>query len=158
MKKILLLFLFISLALTSNAIKYRELGSQSKFSIYTFDSIKYLMLAFEDDKYHQISDYTILKFKLKNDKIIRLENTQAGERQKSKATSLIAGMTSISNSNCHYVMFEITDEIMEMMQAGIKAVVINTIPEIYFYNGDETENFGELLFKDFSNLKNEFNE
>lgn len=153
MKKILLLFLFWGMFLSADAVKYRELGFQSKFSVYTFDSIKYLMLTFQDDKYHQITDNVIVEFKLKSDKIVKLVNTQAGERQKTQSISWI----SVSN-NCHYVLFEISDEIIEMMKVGIKAVAINTIPEVYSYDGDEAEEFGELIYKDYTSMKNEFNE
>ncbi len=153
MKKILLLFLFWGMFLSANAVKYRELGFQSKFSVYTFDSVKYLMLTFQDDKYHQITDHIIVEFKLKSNKMIKLVNTQAGERQKTQSISWI----SVSN-NCHYVLFEISDEIIEMMKVGIKAVAINTIPEAYSYNGDETEEFGELIYKDYTSMKNEFDE
>jgi len=139
--------------LSADAVKYRELGFQSKFSVYTFDSIKYLMLTFQDDKYHQITDNVIVEFKLKSDKIVKLVNTQAGERQKTQSISWI----SVSN-NCHYVLFEISDEIIEMMKVGIKAVAINTIPEVYSYDGDEAEEFGELIYKDYTSMKNEFNE
>ena len=153
MKKILLLILFWGMFLSANAVKYRELGFQSKFSLYTFDSIKYLMLTFQDDKYHQITDNVIVEFKLKSNKMIKLVNTQAGERQKTQSFS----WNSVSN-NCHYVLFEISDEIIEMMKVGIKAVAINTIPEVYSYNGDETEEFGELIYKDYTSMKNEFDE
>lgn len=153
MKKFLLLFLFWGMFLSADAVKYRELGFQSKFSVYTFDSIKYLMLTFQDDKYHQITDNVIVEFKLKSDKIVKLVNTQAGERQKTQSISWI----SVSN-NCHYVLFEISDEIIEMMKVGIKAVAINTIPEVYSYDGDEAEEFGELIYKDYTSMKNEFNE
>ena len=47
---------------------------------------------------------------------------------------------------------------MDMLQVGIKAITINTIPEVYYYAGDETEKFGELIYKDLKNLKDEFEE
>ena len=158
MKRLLLIISFMMALSSSNAVKYRELGFDAKFSVYVFDGVKYLLLSFEDSKNKQISGYTIIKFKLKNNQVIRLENTQAGERAKTKSVSWISGIVSSSASNIHYVFFEITPEIMDMLQVGIKAITINTIPEVYYYAGDETEKFGELIYKDLKNLKDEFEE
>jgi hypothetical protein len=157
MKKLFFLFAALMVSLTSAyAVKYRELGFDAKFSVYTFDSIKYLVLTYTDSKYKQLSGNTVIKFKLTNDKILRLENTQAGQRSKSKSVSWISGVTSTTLASEHYVFFELTPEIMEMMQVGIKSIVINTIPEVYYYDGDETADFAKLIYKDYMNLKDEF--
>ena len=151
------MLLMLTLSMTSTyAIKYRELGFDAKFSVYTFDSVKYLVLTYNDSKYKQLSGNTIIKFKLKNDKVLRLENTQAGQRSKSKSVTWISGLTSTTIATEHYVFFELTPDIMEMMQVGIKSIVINTIPEVYFYDGDETADFAKLIYKDYMNLKDEF--
>lgn len=157
MKK-MMLFLFLAMTfIPSNAIKYRELGRFAKFAVYTFDGVKYLLLVFEDDKDYQLTPNTIIKFKLNNGEIIKIQNFQAGERQKSRAINWM-GIASIASENVHYTMFEVTPEVQKMLDIGIKRIAINTIPEVYIYGGNETENFGTLLNKDFEKLKGEMDD
>ena len=143
--------------LNTNAIKYRELGSLAKFAVYTFDDVKYLLLVYEDNKDYQLSPYTIIKFKLNNGEVLKMENVQVGERQKSKAINW-RGITSIVSDKIHYALFEITPEVLNMLEIGIKRMAINTIPEVYIYGGDEAEVFGSLIKKDLEMLKGEMDD
>lgn len=43
-----------------------------------------------------------------------------------------------------------------MLEYGIKKIAINTIPNPYIYDGDETKRFAPLLKLDFEKLKDDF--
>ena len=141
MKKYLLIIFCLLFAYNTYATTFRYLGDQVSFSAYTFDGKKYLLFKFLNHNNYFLSTNTIIKFKLKNDKDIKVEIEES----------------SISSSgDFNYSRIELTPEISEMLKIGIKKIAINTIPKIYVYEGEETERFAPLLLNDLQKLKDDF--
>ena len=98
-----LVFLFcISLTLTANAGKFRELGMQAAFSAYKFDGKKYLIFKFKNNENRSLLTNTIIRFKLANGEEIRLK-------------------IDVSTSSLfYYAQFELNPDIEKMLAWGSK--------------------------------------
>lgn len=141
MKKYLVLLFCLLFVYNTYATTFRYLGDQVSFSAYTFDGKKYLLFKFINHNNYFLSNKTIIKFKLNNDKELKMEIEES----------------SISSSgDYNYSRIEITPEILEMLKIGISKMAINTIPKIYVYEGEEAKRFGPLLLNDFLKLKDDF--
>ena len=89
----------------------------------------------ENNENRSLLTNTIIRFKLANGEEIRLKIDVS-------ASSLF-----------YYAQFELNPDIEKMLALGIKKIAINTIPEAYFYDGDETVEFSKLLSTDFDKVK-----
>ena len=159
MRRILLLFLFVMSMISASAIEYRSVGSNAEFCVYTFDGEFYLILSFKDDDENHLSNYTVVKFMLNDGTVIRLEGTDGSKSTSHSSVHWGFGISSGSSTDKHYAIVRITPEQIELLNKGVDKVAINTLPEAYKrsrWRGKE--DFGSRLYKDFKELKNEFEE
>ena len=159
MKKLLVLFLLCFFTLSTFAVEYRSVGSNANFCAYTFDGKYYLILSFKDDDENHLSNYTVVKFMLNDGTVIRLEGTDGSKSTSHSSVHWGFGISSGSSTDKHYAIVRITPEQIELLNKGVDKVAINTLPEAYKrsrWRGKE--DFGSRLYKDFKELKNEFEE
>ena len=159
MKKFVLLLIFIISMTSASAVEYRSVGSNAEFCAYTFDSEYFLFLSFKDDDDNRLSNNTIVKFKLLDGTVIRLEGTDGSTKTTTSAVNWGFGIVTGSSSEKHFAVVRITREEIEMLAIGVDKVAINTLPEVYKrskWSGKET--FGKRLYDDFMNLTSEFEE
>jgi hypothetical protein len=159
MKKLVLLLAFIFSMTIASAVEYRSVGSNAEFCVYTFDGENFLILSFKDDDDNRLSNYTIVKFKLLDGTVIRLEGSDGSTKVSTSAVNCGLGIVTGSSSEKHFAVVRITQEEIEMLAKGVDKVAINTLPEVYKrskWSGKEI--FGQKLYDDFKNLANEFDE
>ena len=163
MKKLFILILMTISVLNVSAIEYRSVGSNAEFNVYTFDGKYYLILSFKDDSKNRLTNYTVVKFLLADGSILTLDGTNASSSIDNSSTSFYNGFGfgySIGSSDeKHYAIFSITEEQIESLKIGIERVAINTIPEVYKRSKwSGKKNFGQNLYNDYKNLKDELTE
>ena len=158
MKKLFVTFLLL-VSMSVSAIEYCSVGSNANFCVYTFDNDSYLILSFKDDDENRLTDNTIVKFKLKDGRELRLEGGDGSKSTKANMTHWGLGIMSGGSSDKHYAILYISKEQIEMLKVGVEKVAINTIPEVYKrqkWSGKDT--FGSKLYDEFKKLKNEYDE
>ena len=149
----------MSFVLPINAINYRSVGSNADFCVYRFDGESFLILSFKDDDENRLTDNTIVKFKLKDGRILILNGFEGSKKVKHSGVNWGFGIVSGSSSDKHYAILIISQEEIEMLKVGIDKVAINTIPEVYKRDSwAGKEKFGANLYDDFKNEKDEFDE
>lgn len=157
MKRIILVSICMFMATMSTfAIDYRGVGGNADFSAYKFEGQYYLILTFKDDNDYRLIDYTVLRIKLKDGTILRLEGTDGSKKTLHYTT--FSGHSGGSNDK-HFAMFMITPEQIEMLNKGVEGIAINSIPEPYVktkWTGKDK--FGKNLYEDYKKLKDEFEE
>ena len=159
MKKLLVLFLLCFFTLSTFAVEYRSVGSNANFCAYTFDGKYYLILSFKDDDENRISNFTIIKFKLSDGTIIKLEGTDGSKQTSTSTVHWAIGISSGGSDDKHFAIVLITPEQIEKLKVGVDKVAINTVPEVYKRSKwTGKEKFGINLYNDFKNIKNEFEE
>ena len=160
MKRIILTtLLLISIFASTKAVIYYGVGSNAEFCVYQFDGEYCLILNFKDDGENRIWERTIVKFKLTNGQIITLYGFEGSKKTKMHSTNWGFGISSGSSSDKHYVILNISQEEIEQLNIGVDKVAINTIPEVYERNTwTGKKDFGQKLYKEFKNMKNEFDE
>jgi len=158
MKK-LLLAMFLLMSISASAVEYCSVGSNADFSVYTFDGAYYLILSFKDDDENRLTDNTIVKFKMKDGKVLVLTGEDGSKKTKTNMTHWGFGIMSGGSSDKHYAILYITPEQIEMLKDGVDKVAINTIPEVYKrQKWAGKDSFGTKLYDDFKKLKNEFDD
>lgn len=159
MKRFLLTFLLCLSIISSFAVEYRSIGSNADFCAYYFDGQYYLILSFKDDANSRLTNQTIIKFKLNNGTILKLEGYDGSRKTTSNFIELGLGFSTGSSNDKHITIVSITQEQIEQLQIGVDKVAINTIPEVYKRSKwSGKEKFGILLYEDFKSLKDEFDE
>ena len=160
MKRLLFLFVICLMSISSAfAIKYRIIGLNAEFSVYTFEGQYYLILSFKDSGDNRLTDNTIVKFKMSDGSIMRFEGYDGSKKTLNSGVHWGFGIMSGSSSDKHFAIFPITTEEIEQLKIGVEKVVINTVPEVYMRdNWTGKAKFGPSLYEDFKNLKNEFGE
>lgn len=135
MKKII--FVLCLMFTLSQAFAYKKcsLCSEISFSAQRFEGNTYLIMAVKADKDKHLLPNTILKFLLEDDSVLRLESTNGSTRNRVSSSGYVLGMglvgSSSTDQSVSYLMFQLTDEQIEKFQKGVKAAVVNTIPEMY---------------------------
>lgn len=160
MKRLLFLFVISLMTISSAyAIKYRNVGLNAEFCVYTFESQYYLILSFKDTDDNRLTDNPIVKFKMSDGSIMRFEGYDGSKKTLNRGVHWGYGIMTGSSSDKHFAIFPITTEEIEQLKIGVEKVVINTVPEIYMRdNWTGKAKFGSSLNEDFKNLKNEFGE
>lgn len=157
MKKFFILIIVMISVTTSYAAEPLSVGSNAKFYAYRFDNEYFLILSFKDDDENRLTDGSVIKFMLTDGKILKLEGVDASKSTKNKSVNWGLGISSGSSSDTHFAIFGITKEQIEMLKAGIDKIAINTIPEVYQRNKwSGKADFGKTLYKNFSDIKDEF--
>lgn len=156
MKRIFILFLFLMSMISASAVSYYSVGSNAEFCVYRFDGEYFLILSFKDDGDNRLTDKTIVKFKLKDGKVITLNGFDGSKKTKQAQTWW---GNNYKTEEEHYAFLLITQEEIEMLKEGVDKVAINTVPEVYSrsrWSGKES--FGKNLYEAFKNHKDEFDE
>lgn len=157
MKKLVILFLLLISVTTSFATEPLSVGSNAKFYAYRFDNEYFLILSFKDDEENRLTDGSVIKFLLTDGRILKLEGVDASKSTKNKSVNWGLGISSGSSSDTHFAILSITKEQIEMLKTGIDKIAINTIPEVYQRNKwSGKADFGKTLYKNFSDIKDEF--
>ena len=160
MKKLFLVFMILLLSsLSCSAVFMRSVGRNAEFGVYRFDNEFYLMLSFKDDDQNRLPIDAVVKFKLNDGSIIRLQGTEGSNLTTSKSVNWGFGISSGSSTSTHFAILYITPEQIEMLKIGVDKVAINTVPEVYYrseWRGKDK--FSQELYEDFHNLKDEFDE
>lgn len=142
-----------------SAVEPRSVGSNADFYVYTFDGNYYLILTFKDDSTNRLTNFSIVKIVLTDGTIIRLDGTNASSSTDISSTSFYNGFGSFTigdSDEKHYAILPITEEQIESLKIGVERVAINTIPKVYKRSKwAGKKNFGQNLYNDFKNLKDE---
>ena len=158
-RKTAILLLMIFSASSAFSVEYRSVGSSTDFNAYTFDGKYYLILSFKDDSKNRLTNYTVVKFQLKDGSILVLNGTNASSSVDSSSTSIYNGGFGYTTGNTdekHYAILPITEEQIESLKKGVERVAINTIPEVYKRSKwTGKKNFGQNLYNDFKSLPDE---
>jgi hypothetical protein len=159
MKKLFFILVLLLSTLTSYAVWTRSVGSNAEFCVYRFDDEYFLILSFKDDDENRLTDNAVVKFKLNDGSIMRLQGTEGSRLTNTSSINWGFGISSGSTSDRHFSIFYITPEQIEKLKIGIDKVAINTVPEVYSrseWRGKKK--FSDELYNDFKNLKDEFDE
>ncbi len=159
MKKILFLFLFLFTVSSTYAVKYRSVGSSAEFTAYLFDGQYYLILTFSEGSGFHMTEETIVKMQTKDGKVIKIGSVKgsSSERSSSNFWGIDYDQVSTKTEKKRYAMLAITREQIEMLKAGVHAVAINTIPEVYYRDSwSGKDKFGPGLYDDFMIMKDPF--
>jgi len=159
MKKVMLSLFFTFSMITANAANFHSVGSNAGICTYSFDGHYYLILSFKDDDTKRLTDMTVVKFKLNDGSVIRLEGYEGSRQISSNSFYWGVGISSSFTDDKHFAIFEITREQIEKLKEGIDKVAINTIPEAYKrqkWNGKSK--LGTELYQEFINMKDDFDE
>ncbi len=156
MKKILFLFLFLFTVSSTYAVKYRSAGSNAEFTAYLFDGQYYLILSFSEGSGFHMTDDAIVKIQLKDGRVIKLGSIKGSSSEKSSSNfwGIDYDQVSTKTEKKRYAMLAITKEQIQMLNAGVNAIAINTIPEVYYR--ECKDKFGAGLCADFLSLKEDF--
>jgi len=155
---ILSLFFLFSLS-SAFAVEYRSVGIKAEFCAYTFDGQYFLILSFKDVGDNRLSNNTIVKFKLNDGTVLRLEGYNGSTETSISSLYWGYGVSSSSSDEKHYAILTISPEQIEKLKIGVQKVSINTIPEVYKkFTWIGKAKFGQLLYDDFMNLRDEFDE
>ena len=158
MKKLLIALICLFTAVSAfSAPKLYRIGYQVSLCAYRFDDAYYMVLSFGDaDKCINIEP--ILKLKLADGQVIKLDGTN-NEKIKQRSVGHIIGNRTIitSSTNRFYVAFPISEEDINKLGVGVTKVAFNTLPSPYIKTIDD-ESLGANLIKDFYSLKDEFDE
>lgn len=158
-KRLFLTLLLIISATSAFAVEYRSVGSNAEFCVYTFDGQYFLILSFKDDEDNRLSNNTVIKFKLKDGSIIRLEGYNGSTKTSMDSVHWGFGISSGSTSEKHFAIVAISPEQIDKLKIGVDRIAINTVPEAYKrHTWTGKSKFGQLLYEDFINLKDEFDE
>ena len=134
-----------------------SVGGNARFSAYTFDGVYYLILSFKDNEEYRLMSNPVVIFKFKDGNILKMDGSDSSQRTKTKSVDWGFGITSGSSSDTHYAVFPIEKDEIEKLKDGVENVVINTIPIVYKKQKWPGKNdFGTNLYKDFKNLKSDF--
>lgn len=163
MKKIIMFLLMIFSVSSLYAVEYRSVGSNADFNAYTFDGKYYLILSFKDEGDNRLTNFTIVKIKLNDGRLLVLEGLNASNSIDNSSTSFYTGSGfgySIGSSDeKHFAILPITEEQIESLNVGVERVAINTIPEVYKRSKwSGKKNFGQSLYNDFKNLVDELSD
>ena len=160
MKKLIIFVLLSALYATSTfAVKYRTVGLNAEFCVYTFDGQYYLIMTFKDTNENRLTENTIVKFKMNDGSIMRFEGNDGSKKKLSTGVHWGFGIMTGSSSDKHFAVFPITEEEIDQLNTGVDKVVINTVPEVYMRDDWQGKGkFGSSLNEDFKKLKNEFGE
>ncbi len=159
MKKILLLFVLLLSVSSTYAVKYRSVGSNAEFCAYLFDGQYYLILSFSEGSGFHMTDEAIVKIQLKDGKVIKLSSVKgsSSERSSSSFWGIDYDQVSTKTDKKRYAVLSITKEQIQMLNAGVNAVAINTIPEVYYRNSwSGKDKFGPGLYNEFISLREDF--
>ena len=116
-----------------------------------------MILKFEDDN-TRLTPWTVVKFKMADGTILRLEGCDVNYEVSSSGRAFMGGGLGFSSSNSfttHYVRFKMSKEQIEILNQDVVKLIINTLPEIYSFNYKGKGKIGEVLYSDFANLKDE---
>lgn len=130
MKRILLTICMIVLAINAFAYKSANINGNVSISAQRFEGNTYMIMKVEADKDKMVLPETILKFQLTDGTILRFESADGTTKGKSSTGMGWVGQQTTDKSD-NYLVFLITNEQIELIKNGIKAAVINTIPEMY---------------------------
>lgn len=162
MKKLLLSAIICLMSLPSFAVNFRSAGRYAEFCVYRFDGEDFLILKFQDDDDTRLTPWTIVKFKMIDGTILRLEGCDVNYEVSSNGHSfMFGGFSSFSSSSSltnHFVRLKINKEHIDILKKGVKKVVINTLPEIYSHTYKEKGKLGDELSADFAKLKDEMDD
>lgn len=147
-----------NMTLANNPKKF-FFGDEAFVYTYKFDGNKYLVLKFTEKNNSILPDDVVFKIKFSDNTILRLEG------KKENAVFLVGHLKDFSKLTGgeslffqdRYVKFLINDQQINMLKKKIKAIVINTLPEIYTINTKEGIKEG-LLYEGLENTKDEFEE
>lgn len=163
MKKIVLfLLLIIPVCINAQYLgdehSYVTAGSNVKFRPYTYDEKMFLVMEFTNHDKYSLSGYPIVKFQMKDGSVLKLEGVVENSETSNSAYKI--GYAIISSSSTSYcVALPITKEEIEEFKKGVERISINTLPVVYKrskWSGKKS--FGEDLYKNFQNLKGDFEE
>ena len=160
MKKLLLSAIICLMSLPSFAVNFHSAGRYAEFCVYRFDGEDFLILKFQDDDDTRLTPWTIVKFKMTDGTILRLEGCNvSNENQPSDRIYLTQDLHSYrANDLVHFVRLKISKEQIDTLKKGVKKVVINTLPEIYSHTYKEKGKLGDELSADFAQLKDEMDD
>ncbi len=159
MKKILFFFLFLFTVSSTYAVKYRSVGSNAEFTAYLFDGQYYLILSFSEGSGFHMTDDAIVKIQLKDGKVIKLGSVKgsSSEKMSSNFYGFDYDHVTTKTDKKRYAVLAITKEQIHMLNVGVNAIAINTIPEVYYRNSwSGKDKFGPGLCADFSLLQEDF--
>lgn len=141
------------------AYKSARLCIDISFAAQRFEGETYLIMLVKSDKDKHLLSNTVLKFKLSDGSVLRFESANGATRNKVGSIGFYGGLgitssTSV-NESVNYVMFPITEDQIRALGKGIKAVVVNTIPEMYRINVKDSgfSNFPKNLYKVLTNIE-----
>ena len=154
MKRLQILLLLLATTVSTmlaGDTNYYNIGRNAKFNAYRFEGNNYIIMSFIDDNENRLSNFPIVKIKLGNEQILRLQGFDNSKQIASNAINLGFGLIAGGTVQQHFVIFQITDEQIEQLQYGIAKLTINTIPEIYTRTV-KNDKVGNQLFLDFKRI------
>jgi hypothetical protein len=148
------------MSLPSLAVNFHSAGRYAEFCVYRFDGEDFLILKFQDDDDTRLTPWTIVKFKMTDGTILRLEGYNvSNESLSSDRIYLTQDLHPYrANDLVHFVRFKISKEQIDILKKGVKKVVINTLPKIYSHTYKEKGKLGDELSADFAQLKDEMDD
>ncbi len=159
MKKLLIALICLLTAVSAfSAPKLYRIGYQVSVCAYRFDDAYYMVLSFGDED-KCLNDQPILKLKLADGQVIKLDGTNNEKIRQRSVGHILKGTGTIitSSSNRFYVAFPISEEDINKLSAGVTKVAFNTLPSPYIKTIDD-ESLGVSLLKDFYSIKDEFDD
>lgn len=163
MKKVIL-FLFLIFCIGAKAQypsenpTYMTAGSNVKFWPYKYDGNTYLVMQFTDNGNCSLTGCPIVKFKMKDESVLKLEGLVSNSETSSSAFKIGYAIIN-SSSTTHCVALPISEGEIGKLLIGVDKVSINTIPVVYKRSKwAGKKSFGETLYEIFQNLKDDFEE
>lgn len=135
------------------AFKKARLCNNVAFAAQRVEGETYLIMLVDYDKDKHLLSNTVLKFKLADGSIMRFESSIGTIKNKVGSIGVYSGLgissSSSINESVSYIMFPISEEQIQILGKGIKAAVVNTIPEMYRISEKEISfsNFTKNLYK-----------
>lgn len=150
MKKILFVLWCMILCIpTVASAKFYNLGNGLKVSAYRFEGDNYFILSFTDDEDDlRLGNNPILKIKMTDGTVIRLTGSDDPKFAKTSPHLWKFGVLDGDGFNTHMVIYYITPEDIDKLQAGIEKVMLNTIPDVYLRTF-KSDKVGKQLYDDY---------
>lgn len=151
LRRIFVIVVFLFIFISSYAYKSVSMCGNISFSAQRFEGKTYLIMIVEADKDKHLLPETILKFKMEDGTIMRFGGVESVSRNDSRTAMGMIG-TRIIDETTNYILFEITDPQIQLIDKGIKAAIVNTVPEMYRVSFTNN-NFSKSLYKILTDIK-----
>ena len=161
MKKILFTLTLYICAIVSYAqdasYTYKPLakeGCHVEYSALKQDNKSYIIVSVRSDEGLCFVNDPVMMLRTGSNEVIKLTGTNMGSRKESSSGVVIGNVVVSSNNSVGMAQFELTDELVEMLNTGVIKVRLTTTPFVHEREFTK-DKIGKRLYKAFSKQKNE---